>query len=200
MFLSMSAAATAPPPLLPHRVHEVCGPGAHGFAAIQAALHKGPVLWIGAGHAPERLFPPGLVPVLDPSRLIAVGTRSETDLLWATEEGLRAGPLGLVVASPDKPLSLTAGRRLQLAAEAGRTTGLLLVRAGAGSNATETRWQAAPVLHADGVTDQSWQEWSLLKNKKGTNGTWILRWDAKARSLLVVSPPGERTRLAPLAL
>ncbi len=192
----MSAAATAFPPLLPHRVHEVCGPGAHGFAVIQAALHKGgPVLWIGARHAPERLFPPGLVPVLDPSRLIAVETRSETDLLWATEEGLRAGPLALVVACPDKPLSLTAGRRLQLAAEAGRTTGLLLVRMGAGSNAAETRWQAAPLFQ-----DAGGQEWSLVKNKRGAHGTWIVRWDAKARSLHVVSASGERAGLAPLAL
>ena len=44
----------------------------------------------------------------------------ETNLLWCIEEALRADPVSLVIAEPEKPLSLTAGRRLQLAAEAGR--------------------------------------------------------------------------------
>jgi protein ImuA len=77
-------------------------------------------------------------------RLHLIRPANETDLLWAAEEALRSEGVGLVIAEPEKPLSLIAGRRLQLAAEAGRTTGLMLIREGQGSNAAETRWHCAP--------------------------------------------------------
>ena len=57
------------------------------------------------------------------ARLHLIRPEGEVDLLWCVEEALRSAPIALVIAEPEKPLSLTAGRRLQLAAEAGRKGG-----------------------------------------------------------------------------
>ncbi len=181
------------PPLAPARVHEATGPGAVGFALMQAACQTAPVTWITPAHDATHLLPAGMGRMLSPSRMMLVRAPSETDLLWSVEEALRSGAVGMVIASPAKPLSLTAGRRLQLAAEAGRTMGLLLVRDGAGSNAVETRWHCAPLWDERIST---LQEWSLIKNKKGTLGTWAVNWDDTSRSVRVVSKAGERALVA----
>jgi protein ImuA len=113
------------------------------------------------------------------------------------EEALRAAPISLVIAEPEKPLSLTAGRRLQLAAAEGRTTGLMLIRDGAGSNATETRWACEPCAGAGG--DSTLHAWSISKNKKGTTGYWILNWHGTTTAFHLVSEAGERYEPAPQA-
>jgi protein ImuA len=183
----------SPPPLVPARVHEATGPGAVAFALMQAASQTGPIAWIMPAHEGETLLPAGLARILSPARLMLIRGPSETDLLWSVEEVLRSGAVGMVIAAPAKPLSLTAGRRLQLAAEAGRTLGLLLVREGAGSNAVETRWHCAPLWDERPST---LQEWSLIRNKKGTSGTWAVHWHDPSRSIRVVSKAGERALVA----
>lgn len=183
-----------PLPLRNGRTHEVCGPGAPAFAAVAGAQTRGAVLWVGPRHAPERLMPVGLARFFSPARLLVACAANETDLLWMAEEGLRSGAVGLVVAALTKPLALTPGRRLQLAAETGRATGLCLVREGAGSNVAETRWRCAPEPAAP---DSTLYRWSLIKNKSGTIGEWWVLWDDEARRIRVVSPSGERSRPAP---
>jgi protein ImuA len=182
-------ASPGPCPLAPARVHEVGGPGAAAFAAMQAATRAGALVWIQPAHVPETLLPAALARYLPPERLLLVTAPSETDLLWATEEALRSEATGFVVAAPEKPLTLLAGRRLQLAAEAGGTTGLMLIRDGQGSPSAETRWHAAPVWDA---RDSTLLRWSLIKNRRGTFGSWTVSWDDAAHSVTVVSPAGER--------
>ncbi len=171
------------------RVHEAEGPGRRAFALFQTLRHPGPVLWILASRAPElpmlRGLPAGLA-----ERLLLLTPQGETDLLWCVEEALRAAPVALVIAEPEKPLSLTAGRRLQLAAEAGRTTGLMLTREGQGSNATETRWRCDPLAGAS--ADSTLHQWALIKNKKGTTGRWVLHWNGTSAVVHMVSPARER--------
>lgn len=175
--------------LAPCRIHEAEGPGRRSFAVLQAARHAGALIWIIPGHAPHLPMLRGLPEGVGP-RLHLVRPLSETDLLWAVEESLRSRGIGLVIAEPEKPLSLTAGRRLQLAAEAGRTTGLMLIREGQGSNATETRWQCAP--RAAEHRDSTLHRWSLNKNKKGTTGTWTVHWNGKTAAVHTVSEAGKR--------
>jgi protein ImuA len=127
-------------------------------------------------------------------RLHLVRPAHETDLLWSVEEALRTAPVGLVIAEPDKPLSLTVGRRLQLAAEAGRTTGLMLIREAAGSNAAETRWHCA-ALAGDG-RDSTLHRWSLTKNKRGTTEPWTVNWNGATAAFDLVSAAGERVEPA----
>ncbi|WP_091303263.1 ImuA family protein [Gemmobacter aquatilis] len=175
--------------LRPRRVHEAEGRGRRAFALFQAERHPGPLVWILPAYVPELPMLRGL-PRGVGERLHLFRPVGETDLLWCIEEALRAAPVSLVIAEPEKPMSLTAGRRLQLAAEAGRTTGLMLIREGAGSNATETRWKCEPV--ASTAADSTLHQWDLNKNKKGTSGSWVLNWNGASAAVHMVSEARQR--------
>lgn len=175
--------------LCPRRVHEAEGPGRRAFALLQALRHPGPLVWIVPSHVPELPMLHGLPPGVA-ERLHLLRPVGEVDLLWCVEETLRARPVALVIAEPEKPLSLTAGRRLQLAAESGRTTGLMLIRQGGGSNATETRWACQP--EASPMPDSTLHRWAAIKNKKGTFGDWIVNWDGASAFVHLVSTAGQR--------
>lgn len=175
--------------LMSGRVHEVEGPGRRSFALFQTLRHPGIVLWVLPAHEPQRPMLAGL-PYGLADRLMVLTPKGETDLLWCVEEALRAAPAALVIAEPQQALSLTAGRRLQLAAESGRTTGLMLIRDGQGSNATETRWRCEPA--AATAADSTLHHWSLNKNKSGTLGFWTVNWNGATAALHLVSSAGER--------
>src|SRR5262249_2527817 len=74
------------------------------------------------------LFAPALAQAgLLPDRVIYVDTGDEQSALACFEEGLRHGALGAVVAEVAK-LSMTASRRLQLAAEGSGVIGIAIRR------------------------------------------------------------------------
>ena len=174
--------------LLKGRVHEVEGRGRIGFALFQATRLTGPIFWVVLAHDRDRPMPCAL-PQGVAERLHLVEARNETDLLWTVEETLRAAPVALVIAAPEKPISLTAGRRLQLAAEAGGTTGLMLIQEGKGSNAAETRWFCDPL---PGAQDSTRHRWCLNKNKKGTLGIHDVSWNGATAAVHLVAQAGER--------
>ncbi|TJZ89242.1 damage-inducible protein [Paracoccus gahaiensis] len=114
-------------------LHEIAGGGAGAvdgaaaasFAAGIAARLPGPVLWCVTQ---ADLFAPGLEQAgLSPDRVIYVEAGDDTAVLACMEEGLRHGGLGAVVADVAR-LSMTASRRLHLAAKASGTTGIALRR------------------------------------------------------------------------
>ena len=195
-------------------LHEILGTGAdqhHAAAAARfaagllARLH-GPVLWVM-----ERadLFAPGLAGAgLHPDRVLYAraprhhaNAAGRNGVLLVMEEGLRHPGLAGVVAELSGPLSLTASRRLQLAAEAGGAMALVLRRpwtgdAPAGATAAATRWQvgampSAPAMpHAPEVPGLGRVRWrlDLLRCRGGRPGTWeVEACDAQGR-LGVVSP------------
>ncbi|WP_084354563.1 hypothetical protein [Primorskyibacter flagellatus] len=175
-------------PLRRARVHEVCGAGAIAFASMAV---RGHVLWIREAWLSETLTPQGLLPLVDPAQLLLARPKDQVDALAVAEEALKDGALPNVVLDVTRPLDLREGRRLQLAAKAGRTTGLCIIPDGMGSNAAETRWRATPVF------DQEWEDstlmrWEIIKNKSGTLGVWHVRWNQQTSRLDVVSPVGER--------
>ncbi len=178
-------------PLRPARVHEACGPAAAAFAALAGAQVAGPVLWVHEGWRRDTINPNGLLPFLDPARLLLALTGDQTESLAVTEEALKDGALALVIVETTRPLDLREGRRLQLAAKEGGATGLCLIPEGMGSNAAETRWHAAPRCDPAGG-DSTSMRWEIIKNKSGTTSIWDIRWDAAARHLHVVSPVGKR--------
>ena len=184
-------------------VHEITGAGgdeedgaaAAGFAAgILARLGDGPVLWCLRR---SDLYGPGLLAHgLDPARLVLVTASRDDEILWAVEEGLRAGPasglggpgglggLAAVVGELGR-LPMVAGRRLQLAAERSGVTALVLRRwrntdeAAAERDrpsAALTRWRIAALPSAEiagepGIGRPLWRV-ELLRVRGGAPGAW----------------------------
>lgn len=175
-------------PLRKSRVHEVCGAGALSFAAIAAAQADGDVFWIREAWRSDVLNPVGLSGFLDPSKLLIAQVKDQTEGLAVMEETLRDGALSLVVTELGASIGLTEGRRLQLAAKAGKTVGLCRISEGMGSNAAETRWHCGPVFDRN---DSTLQRWNLIKNKSGTLKAWHVRWNTTSRSLHVAAPVTE---------
>lgn len=176
-------------PLRHGRVHEACGPAAAAFAAVVASLTQGVTLWIRESWSHEAVNPLGLAPVLDPAQLLVARAENQMDSLAVAEEALREGVLACVLIDITRPLNLREGRRLQLAAKTGGTTGLCLIGEGMGSNVAETRWRVRPLFDPqDG--DSTLMRWEIIKNKTGTIGVWDVRWSQEARRVHVVSPVG----------
>ncbi len=178
-------------------LHEVAGTGAdiqHGAAAAMFAAGifariEGKVLWVLEQHD---LFAPGLAAAgLHPDRVI-YAQADRYDVLMVMEDGLRHRGLAGVAAELSGRISLTASRRLQLAAEATGVTALLLRRPGpssrggeaeiAGANAAMTRWRiaaqpsAAPIPEVPDVPGLGRANWrlDLLRNRGGQTGSWMV--------------------------
>ena len=144
------------------------------FLAGIAARAWGPVLWVVRR---RDLFAPGLAQAgLDPKRLIYAEAADDAGLLAMMEEGLRHRGLGAVIGEVRRA-DMAATRRLQLAAEGGRTIALLLrrhARSGgdplAAPSAAVTRWRIATApsapLPVEGVGRPRWRV-GLVRQKGG---------------------------------
>ena len=176
-------------------LHEVAGAGPdteHGAAAalflagILARQH-GPVLWV-VEHAD--LFAPGLAAAgLHPDRVIFAEAGKPDAVLQAMEEGLRQPGLAGVVGEVGGRLTLTASRRLQLAAETSGTVAFALRRsrkhddpALAEPSAAVTAWRVAvlpsppPLAHAPDTPGLGRQRWrlELVRCRGGKPSSWIV--------------------------
>lgn len=208
-------------------VHEITDGSNSGSATAFAAalagraqrLHRPPVVWIAPRiDQRESLYGPGLAAFgLDPAALIIVraparGRNGAAQALWAMEEALRTPAVGVVCAEIDA-VDLTASRRLQLAAEAGGTFGLLLrspLQDGAnnGDNsvippiASITRWRitaapSGPAWPAPLLGATRWQV-ELLRARGGRPHHWLLEWqhdptDETAGGFALATAPGDRS-------
>jgi len=164
------------------RVHEVTGRAADGFvlsvlgSARNTNMERN-IIWTGRQGRIASLCPLAMNRFFDPARLITCGCISRKEILWSTEQALRSRGAELVVAEMRQGPNLRESRRLQLAAESGRTLGLILIEKGAQSSASQTRWHCEPVLRepANDAAGDRWS-WQLLKNKAGRLGTWEVEW------------------------
>ena len=154
---------------------------ASGFCAAllgRMAGNRGTVLWCRRG---RNLYGPGLAAFgLDPGRLIIVRGRTDTDILWAMEEGLRSGTPAAILGEVGR-IPPTALRRLQLAAESGGVMALLL-RSGTAKavpSPAMTRWLVEPMPTVS--ASPKWPgppRWrlELLRCRGGMPGTWLVEW------------------------
>ena len=175
-------------PVRANRMHEVCGPGALDFAFALAGQRRGAVLWAREAWQTNQINPAGFGKYFDPHNLLIARCKDQIEVLSTAEEALRSGAVALSVLELTRPIGLTAGRRLQLAAKAGQSTGLCIVPDGMGSNAAETRWRCDPIFDAAASTLQRWE---IIKNKSGTLTAWNIRWNAEARRIIVVPEAGK---------
>lgn len=167
------------------RAHEFCGAARRTLALAAARDTQGPVIWISPAWAAERLNPDGMRRIVDPGRLIFVDAARADDLLWTMEEVLRAGQVALTVADLPGPPSLTAVRRLHLAAETGAAegpvapTGLILTPGEGGAPGVESRWALLPDHGTGGA-----EGWRLdrLRARRAPPSSWRLDWGSDGLS------------------
>lgn len=176
-------------------LHEVAGAGPdieHGaaaalFAAGILARLPGPVLWVVERHD---LFAPGLAAAgLHPARVLYAEAGRPHRVLLVLEEGLRAPGLAAVVGEVSGRLTLTASRRLQLAAEASGTLAIALRRsrrhddpALSEPSAATTRWRVAtlpsgpPLPFAPDVPGLARARWrlDLVRCRGGEARSWTV--------------------------
>ncbi|MBB2200482.1 ImuA family protein [Gluconacetobacter tumulisoli] len=203
-------------------VHEVIGQGGDMALAVLPArfvahvLGKGggPVVWIGTGlfdvHA-DGLARAGV----DPGRLLCVAAGRE-DVLAVCEDSVRARGVAAVVAELEGALSLTASRRLQLAAEGSGATCFLIRRSRRPDDrtlfqptASATRWRIAAlpsvgaIAGSPGVRGVGAARWSvdLLRCRGGRPGSWIVEaGDAPDRLVMAAVPAGRAAAAAACAV
>ena len=163
---------------------------ATGFCAALAALflksRPGLVLWCEDARTLDAggLYAPGLARFgLAPEQLVAVRATRDADVLWAMEEGLRAGGLAAVIGELNG-ISLTASRRLQLAAEEGRVAAMLLrpCNAAPPPSAAVTRWRIAARPDArekenkePGLGAAGWRA-EMFRCRGGDGHAWEVEW------------------------
>jgi protein ImuA len=182
-------------------LHEIIGSGfgaMHGaaaalFVAGMLARTKGPVLWCLNA---RDLFAPALSSVgLHPDRVIYAEPGDEKTVLFCMEEGLRHAGLAGVVGEVSR-LSMTASRRLQLAAETSGVIAFVIHRwcnAAAANGfgeltAATTRWQVTAVpsspLPVAGIGRPRWLV-RLIRSRAGECGEWeVEACDAQGRLAL----------------
>lgn len=188
--------------------HVVGGEGQGGespasmFTAALAGRLKdrGTVLWcLPRYKAADSLYGPALAMLgLDEDSLVLARAKDETETLWAMEEALGCSDVSVVIGSLSKPISLTAERRLQLAAERWRTTGFL-VQSGlvtASASAAVTRWR----ITSQPSVPPPWQGlgrpcWALTLDRcrQGNTHSWTVEWCDETRNFRLAAPLSHRS-------
>lgn len=179
-------------------LHEIAGGGngvvdgaaAALFSAGIAARTKGRVLWC---ITQADIFAPAIAQAgLPPDRVIYLEAGDQASVLACMEEGLRHGGLGAVVGEVTQ-LTMTASRRLMLAAEGTGTVGLALRRWRRQTDsidfgqptAAATRWRVSVLpstpLPVPGVGRSRWRV-ELIRARAGESADFELEaCDEKGR-------------------
>lgn len=162
----------------------------------------GPALWVVAANSTDdQLHGPGLAQAgLPPERLVMVRVNDEADILWSMEEALRCSAVAVVIGQVRR-IDQTAGRRLQLAAEQGGVTALLLPSTrGAGwrdtaslaATTATTRWRidSAPSAPLPWATAR----WTVTLERcpGGTLRSWLVELNDETGDLALVSALSDR--------
>lgn len=169
-------------------VHEFLSVSTEGTAATSGFIAgllssilgaHGTAMWISPCRT---LFPPALKPFgVQPDRIVFVDLKNEKDVLWAVEEALKCEALAAVVGEV-KDMSFTASRRLQLAVEQSRVTGLIIRpdTKKLETTACVSRWKVTPLPSEpiDDLPGLGFPQWKLelLRVRNGKPGTWDMRW------------------------
>jgi protein ImuA len=178
-------------------IHEiiVADPGTStAFCGHLLSRAGGLACWIMPPRAPDIPWPAGLLAQgLEPASLVLVEAAGQ-DALWAAEQALRSPALAAVAAILP-PLDLAAARRLQLAAEAGGTLGLILrpdeAEAARAQTVARTRWRVTPLPGHGGSGHRlgaaRWRV-ALLHARGARPGSWDVTLDLPSKSLISFEP------------
>ena len=169
-------------------IHEFLTRSAEDIAAtsgfisclLSSLMNKGGVAaWVGSS---QTIFPAALKFFnVEPDKIIFINTKKPKELLWLVEETLKCEGLAAVVGEVAE-VTFTESRRLQLAVEKSRVTGLLIRNnsRNINANACTARWKISPgpsILTDDlpGIGFPAWNV-GLLKIRNGKPGRWQMQW------------------------
>lgn len=182
-------------------------PAAMGFTLALALRRLGdpqerrPLLWCRLASAERehgRLYGHGLERLgLARRRFITVTLKKPVALLWTMEEALKSGAMAIVIGDGEGAhADLTTTRRLLLAAQAGKSAGVLVfARADVAASASHTRWRASsatsrsPPHDAAAPGPPAWRI-ELTRARGGRPGAWHLEWENAPHRFTLV--PGLR--------
>lgn len=180
------------------------GPAADGFGlALALRAARPPLAWIVSDRGRRETGAPygaGLHEWgLKVEDLLLVRAPHDAALLAAGEEALRSGAVGAVLMSgwgETDAFTLTASRRLALAAAQGGATAIL-ARADARPrpSAAQTRWSVAAApsrgLEARAPGRPAFRA-ALLRSRAGpATGAWIMEWDRERRAFIEPKTSGD---------
>ncbi len=171
-------------------VHEFLSPmpeyaaATNGFiTALLSVLtsQTGMCLWVSTG---RNIFPLTLKLFgINPDRIIFIDAAKHKQALWTIEEGLKCSALDAVIGEV-RELSFTESRRLQLAVEESKVTGLIHRYNCKSENtvACVSRWKIKPIssIAVDGLPGLGFPRWNvqLEKVRNGRPGSWYIEWSA----------------------
>jgi protein ImuA len=177
-------------------LHEVFCDGRHapaatGFVAgvARRLAETGFLLWIVADFSAREngeLAMEGFAELgLDPRRIVLVRAHDADSALRASADALACNGLGAVVTElwgETRSFDQVASRKLTLAAQQSGVTALMLrIAAMPQASTAETRWVVraahSPPLDGWGAPVL---ETSLIRNRHGPNGRWIMEWNCDA--------------------
>jgi protein ImuA len=154
----------------------------NGFiASIISALMKngGATVWIGSSLT---IFPIALKTFgISPERVVFINAPTQREALWAMEEALKCEGLAAVIGEI-REITFTESRRLQLAVEKSRVTGLIIRSRSRNlqTNACVSRWRIShlPSSPEDNLPGIGFPRWNieLLKMRSGRPGSWQVEW------------------------
>ena len=133
---------------------------------------------------------------LRPESMLVVRVRDTTALLAAGEEALKSGAVGAVLMSgwgEARAMTLTATRRLALAARAGGSTAFMVRAAALAMPSTaETRWSVRAALSIEleaGAPGRPAFVAALTRSRQGAApAEWTLEWDRETGSFCEHAP------------
>jgi protein ImuA len=128
---------------------------------------------------------------------LLVVSKTEIEALWALEEGLRSGAVGLAFGAVEGA-SLLATRRLDLVARAtGATVVLIKTRPARDLSAARRRWRVTPHPSAPHPWDPKASgspRWRVVleRSRDGASGDWILEHDFETHRLRLAEGLADR--------
>jgi len=150
---------------------------------------------------------------VNPEKLILVKARRDQDVLWAMEESLQCNQISAVVGELTN-ISLTASRRLQLAAESVGVTAFILRPKSdkPPPSAATTRWRLGTVSHEQdlnttlgsakknynlkanipGLGSSRWKA-DMLRCRGGTSSNWMMEWKNETGDFSVATELRDRS-------
>lgn len=183
---------------------------AFALGLASRATRDRPLVWAFQNLASQEvggLHGPGLHEWgLRPDSVVVVRVRDATALLAAGEEALKSGAVGAVLMSgwgEAKAMTLTASRRLALAARAGGSTAFVArAAATAMPSAAETRWSVRAALSTEleaGAPGRPVFVAALTRSRQGAApAEWTLEWDRETRSFVEPTPLSGRLVSVPV--